>query len=293
MIKGGALHRANGGYLAIDARRLLLYPYAWDALKRALRAQYISIDEMAQEERAVVSATLEPQPIPLCVKVVIIGDPDTYYSLYAWDEEFRKLFKVRADFEAQIPWTEENLQKYAFFVAARCREENLLPFDPSGVAAVVEHGARDVEDQAKLSTRFADIADLVREASYWARREGHNMVTEADVCHALRERTYRSNRVEEQMRQFTEEGMIRVDTQGELVGQVNGLAVINMGDYDFGRPSRITAKTYWGRAGVLNIDREVKLTESSHDKGLADPDQLSAQPVCAGEAAIPFRQPRL
>ena len=268
MIKDGALHRANGGYLVIDAKRLLLYPYAWDALKRAMRTQCIRIEEMAQESRAVVSATLEPQPIPLQVKVVIIGDPDTYYTLYAWDEEFRKLFKVRADFEAYIPWSDENLQKYAFFVAARCREEHLVPFDPSGVAAVVEHSAREVEDQSKLSTRFADIADLVREASYWARREGHKTATEQDVCRAIQERTYRSNRVEEQMRQFTEEGMIRVDTEGELIGQVNGLAVINMGDYAFGRPSRITAKTYWGRAGVLNIDREVKLTESSHDKGL-------------------------
>ena len=268
MIKGGALHRANGGYLVMDAQRVLLYPFVWDALKRAVRTQCIRIEEMGQELRLIATSTLEPQPIPLNIKVVIIGEPQIYYMLYGLDEEFRKLFKVKADFESQISWTEENLQKYALFIAARCKEENLLHFDPSGVAQVVEYGARLAEDQEKLTTRFADIADLIREASYWAKREQHSLVTAEDVQKAAAERTYRSNRVEERLRELTRDGQIMIDTDGEVVGQVNGLAIVNMGDYQFGRSSRITAKTWWGRTGVLNIDREVKLTEPIHDKGV-------------------------
>ena len=268
MIKGGALHRANGGYLVLDARSLLVAPFAWDALKRALRTQLLKIEEMGQEYRSITTSTLEPDPIPLDVKVIIIGGPEIYYPLMAYDDEFGKLFKVKADFDVQIPWTEDNALKYASFIACRAIEEGLLHYDRGGVARVVEYSARSTGDQKKLSTRFSDIADLVREASYWAQKEGHELVTAEDVERTIKERIYRNNRIQERMQEMITDDMIMIDTTGEVVGQVNGLAVISLGDYAFGRPSRITAKTFLGRSGVINIDREVKLTESTHDKGL-------------------------
>lgn len=268
LIKPGALHKANGGYLVVDARRLLSAPYAWDALKRALRTNCVRVEEAGQELRVLVSTSLEPEPIPLRIKVVIIGDPQLYYLLYALDDEFSKLFKVKADFDYEIPWSDENQQKYALFIAARCRAEGLLHFDPTGVAEVVEQGARLVDDQRKLAVRFAEIADLVREASFWAKRQGHELVTADDVRKAIAEHTYRANRIEERIREMIADGTIEVATEGEMIGQVNGLAVINIGDYQFGRPIRITAKTYWGRTGVVNVDREVKMTEAIHDKGV-------------------------
>ncbi len=268
LIKPGALHRANGGYLVVDARRLLSAPYAWDALKRALRTNCVRVEEAGQELRVLVSTSLEPEPIPLRVKVVIIGDSQLYYLLHSLDDEFSKLFKVKADFDYQIPWSDESQQKYALFIAERCRTEGLLHFDPTGVAEVVEQGARLVEDQRKLAVRFAEIADLVREASFWAKRQGHDLVTADDVRQAIAEHIYRENRIEERIREMIADGTIEIDTAGEAIGQVNGLAVINLGDYEFGRPIRITAKTYWGRTGVVNVDREVKMTEAIHDKGV-------------------------
>jgi len=268
MIKGGALHRANGGYLVLDARSLLTAPFAWDALKRALRTGSLKIEEMGQEYRTITTASLEPDPIPLDLKVIIIGGPEIYYPLMSYDDEFAKLFKVKADFDVQIPWSGDNALKYASFIACRANEEGLLHFDRGGVARVVEYSARSTGDQKKLSTRFSDIADLVREASYWAHKEGHELVTAEDVERAIKERVYRSNRVQERMQEMITDDMVMIDTAGEVVGQINGLAVISLGDYAFGRPSRITAKTFLGRSGVTNIDREVKLTESTHDKGL-------------------------
>ncbi len=268
MIKGGALHRANGGYLVLDARSLLTAPFAWDALKRTLRTRSLKIEEMGQEYRSITTSTLEPDPIPLDVKVIIIGGPEIYYPLMAYDDEFVKLFKVKADFDVQIPWTDDSALQYATFIACRANEEGLLHFDRGGVARVVEYSARSTGDQKKLSTRFSDIADLVREASYWAQEKGHALVTTEDVEQAIKERVYRNDRVQERMQELIADNTIMIDTAGEVVGQVNGLAVVSVGDYAFGRPTRITAKTFLGRSGVINIDREVKLTESTHDKGL-------------------------
>ncbi|MGQ9491087.1 MAG: AAA family ATPase [Anaerolineae bacterium] len=267
-IKAGALHRANGGYLLLDARVLLRQPLAWEALKQALRNGRIRIEEMAQQLGVLATTSLNPEPIPLDVKVVLIGDPLTYYLLYAYDEQFEKLFKVRADFAEEMDWTPENEEKVVRFIRNRCAEFNLPHFDASAVARVVEHSGRLVEDQRKLTTRFALVSDIVQEAAFWAGRAGHALVTAEDVQKAIDERIYRSNQFEERLREAITDGTIMVDTTGATVGQVNGLSVIALGDYAFGRPSRITCRTFQGRAGVINIEREARLSGRIHDKGV-------------------------
>lgn len=266
-IKAGALHRANGGYLVLDARVLLRQPLAWEALKQALRNHRIRIEEGFQTGVLVV-ATLTPEPIPLDVKVVLIGDAETYYLLYAFDEQFEKLFKVRADFAVEMDWNTENELRIAQFVRNRVEEEGLLHFDIAAIGRVIEYAGRLVEDQRKLTTRFAHVNDIVREASFWASRAGRPQVTAEDVTKAIGERVYRSNQFEERLREAITDGTIMIDVTGAVVGQVNGLAVIELGDYAFGRPSRITARTFQGRSGVINIEREARLSGRTHDKGV-------------------------
>lgn len=268
MIKGGALHRANGGYLVLDAKAVLRYPLVWDSLKRAIRNKEIRVEELGQQLGLFSTATLTPEPIPLGVKVVLIGDPITYYYLYALDDDFQELFKVRADFGSDMDWNPENVHKYARFIHERCCEENFPHFNPEAVAKVVEYGARLAENKNKLSTRFAHVADIVREAAYWASRNGHELVRAEDVQRAVEERVYRSSYVEELLRERIADGTIMVDTKGEVAGQVNGLSILLVGDYSFGRPSRITARTFMGQAGVINIEREAKLSGKIHDKGM-------------------------
>jgi lon-related putative ATP-dependent protease len=268
LIKPGALHRANGGYLVLAVKDILSEPFTWEALKRALRNSEVRIEELASQYRLFTISTLEPEPIPLQVKVILLGSPMLYYLLYSQDEDFQKLFKVRADFAVDMDRTEENVQEYAQFIATRCAEEGLCHFDRAGVAKVVEYGSRLVEDQNKLSTRFGDIADLVREASYWATRNGHELVSSEDVEQAISEKVYRANMVEEWIQERIQDGAILIDTTGEVVGQVNGLSVHSLGDYTFGRPSRITARAYAGKGGVVHIEREVKLSGRIHNKGV-------------------------
>ena len=192
----------------------------------------------------------------------------TYYLLYEHDEDFRKLFKVKADFGARFDRTPETCHNYAQFIAARCHAENLPPFDREAVCRVVEVGSRLAGHQKKLSTRFGEIADLVREASYWASRRKGELTTGEDVQKAIDQQIYRSNRAEEQIQELIDEGSIRVDVDGAIVGQVNGLSVLSLGDYSFGKPSRITARTYTGQSGVVSLDREAKLSGRIYDKGL-------------------------
>ncbi len=267
-IKAGALHRANGGYLLLDARVLLRQPLAWEALKQALRLQRIRMEEMAQQMGVLATTSLTPQPIPLDVKVVLVGDPQTYYVLYAYDEQFEKLFKVRADFAVEMAWTAENEEKVVRFIRDRCEEFKLPHFDVSAVAKVVEHSARLVEDQRKLTSRFALVSDIIQEAAFWAGRSGRGQVIAEDVQKAIDQRVYRSNQYEELMQEAITDGAIMVNVTGAVVGQVNGLAVLSLGDYAFGRPSRITCRTYQGRAGVINIEREARLSGKTHDKGI-------------------------
>lgn len=267
-IKGGSLLRANGGYLVVDARALLRQPLAYDALKRALRHQQVKIEELGAQYSLIATTSLSPQPIPLEVKVILIGDPFTYYLLYAYDDEFQKLFKVRADFASQMDWTDDNVLKVARFIRSRCAEDRLPPFDLTGVAKVVEYSGRLVEDQRKLTTRFAHVADIVHEAAYWAQEAQREIVSGDDVQKALDERRYRSSLVEERVREAIVNDTIMVDVTGARVGQINGLAVLILGDYMFGKPSRITAKTFLGQAGVVNLEREAKLSGRIHDKGV-------------------------
>ena len=270
-IKAGALHRANGGYLLLDARVLLRQPLGWEALKQALRNARVRIEDLAQQMGVLAAATLVPESIPLDVKVVLIGDPETYYALYAFDEQFEKLFKVRADFAAEMAWTSANEERIVRFIRGRCEEYGLPHFDASGVAKVIEYSGRLVEDQRKLTTRFAHVADVIQEAAFWAgqaRRAGATIVIAADVERAIDERVYRSNQYEERMRELITDGTILVEVSGAAVGQVNGLAVLELGDYAFGRPSRITCSSYQGRAGVINIEHEARLSGRTHDKGI-------------------------
>jgi len=268
MIRAGSLLRANGGYLVLDAKSVVTQTFSWDALKRSLRSKEVRIEELSQQYSLVATSSLNPEPIPLNVKVVLIGDPQTYYLLYSMDDQFAKLFKVRADFAVDMPWNEESVMNYARFIRDRCNEEKLPHFQMDAVTRVVEYGARLVEDQRKLTTLFAAIADLVDEAAYWATRAGHDLVMAEDVKRAIDEQMYRASQMEERLRERIQDGTIMVDTSGEVVGQVNGLAVLAMANYWFGRPSRITASVFMGQAGVINIERESKMSGRIHDKGI-------------------------
>jgi predicted ATP-dependent protease len=268
MVKAGALHRANGGFLVVEALELLKQYFSWDPLKRTLKNKRIKIEEPGEQFRMISTVTLEPEPIPLEVKVVFLGSPWLYYLLYTYDPEFAELFKVKVDFGYHVARTQENIQAFARVLATSCREEQIRPFDRSGVAKLVEHSSRMVEDQERLSTSFGEILDVAREASFWAERVGHNHVTAEDVTAAIRARIFRSNRIEELLQELIIEGTLLIDTQGTVVGQVNGIAIIPLGDYWFGKPSRITARTFLGRGGIVDIEREAKTGGRIHSKGV-------------------------
>jgi lon-related putative ATP-dependent protease len=267
-IRAGALHRANGGFLVLHALDLLEKPYAYDALKRALLAREIRIEYPSEEPSLLPTVTLLPEPIPLDVKVVLIGSPELQRMLYEADEEFRKLFKVKVDFAPEMAWDDAAVASYVGFVSRCVRNGNLLHFDRSAVARVVEYGARLREHQGKLSTQLREIADLVTEASYWAGRAGHDPVRAEDVELAIRKKRYRSNYLEDHVQELIAEGTLVVASAGSAVGQVNGLSVIDLGDHAFGRPSRITATVALGRGTVRSIEREVAMSGPIHDKGV-------------------------
>lgn len=268
MIKPGALHRAIGGYLILDCREVLLNVFSYEALKRCIRNHEIKIEDMAEQFRLLATVSLKPEPVPLDCKIILIGTPLLYYLLYQYDQDFRKYFKVKADFDRMMENTWENVQQYARFIASKCAEEKILPFDRGGVARVVEYSVRLVEDRQKLSSRFLDIADLMREAAFYAGRETRDRVGVEHVELAIEARIYRSNKVEERIQELLEDGTLLVDTEDAVVGQVNGLSVYQMGDYAFGKPSRVTVRTYLGKGGVVNIEREAKLSGPIHDKGV-------------------------
>ena len=266
-IRGGALHRANGGYLVVEAKNVLANPMAWDGLKRALRNKEIKIEEPSQFYGLLATATLEPEPIPLDVKVVLIGEGRLYQLLHIYDEDFRELFKVQAQFVPDMSRDEGAAEGYARFVAGMCQAEGLTHFTAGAVARLIDEASRLADDREKVTARFAQVADLVREAAFWASRNGHELVQAEDVRAAVDERTYRLDYAAERFVRTVEEGVILIDTEGAVPGQINGLSVVMTGNYMFGLPSRITAKTFLGRRGVVSIDREVKMTGPIHDKG--------------------------
>lgn len=268
MIKAGSLHKANGGYIVIDALALLKNLFSYDSLKRALRNKEIRIEDVWEQYRLITTSTLRPEPIPLNVKVILTGTPLLYYLLYNYDDEYKELFKVKADFDIRMPRNEENIKKYAQFIALCQKEEELLPFHRSAVAKIVEYGSRLAEHQEKLSTQFSSIADIVRESHFWAKKDGKNIVKAQHVRKALEQRVYRSASIEEKLRELILEDVLIVETTGSKVGQINGLAVLDLGDYSFGKPSRITARTYLGKAGIVNIERETKMSGKIHEKAI-------------------------
>ena len=268
MIRSGALHRANGGYLVIDAREVLINPFVWDALKRCIRTGDIRIEDVLEQYRFMTMVTLKPETVPMQTKIIMIGTPWIYYLLFYMDPDYRKFFKVKAEFDSRLARTPEIMNDYALFVATHCRCEKLLHFDRTGIARLLEYTSRMVEDQHKFSSQFMEIADFIREVSFWAHKDGHTVVTGDDVLRAAEESLYRVNRIEERMQELYEDGTIMVDTDGAVIGQINGLSVIGLGDHTFGRPARITARVYTGQAGMVNIEREVKLSGPIHDKGV-------------------------
>jgi len=268
MIRGGALHLANGGYLVLQVEELLRNPFAWDGLKRALANRQITIEDVAERYGMMTTRSLRPEPIPIDAKVILIGRPDLYHLLQAYDEEFAELFKVKADFDTRMDRTDETAKDYAAFVCSVCAGENLKHLDSQALARIVEHGSRMAEDQAKLSTRFGEIADVIREASYYATVDDLPYATADHVRKAIDERFYRSNLIQERIQEMVERGTIIIDTEGQRVGQVNGLSVIDLGDIAFGQPSRITVSVGPGRDGLVDIEREAKLGGPIHTKGV-------------------------
>jgi lon-related putative ATP-dependent protease len=268
LIKAGSLQRANGGYLITDALDLLKNIFVYDALKRAIKDKKIRIEDVWEQYRLVTSVTLRPRALPFNVKIILVGDPRLYYLLYHLDSEYRDLFKIKADFDYRMERTKENLLKYASFIRTKCNEKNLKPFDFGAVAKVIEYSSRLAEHQEKLSARFSEVADLLREANYWTKRDNSDIVKLEHVEKALEEKIYRSNKVEKKIQEAIKEGTLLVSTEGSVTGQINGLSVLDLGDYTFGIPSRITARTYAGKAGIVNIERETKLSGKIHEKAV-------------------------
>jgi predicted ATP-dependent protease len=268
LIHVGSYANANGGFLVLNAHDVLMNPGAWETLKRTIKNREVRIEDQAEQFGIVPVAGMRPSPIPVNVKVIMIGSPLMYHELYSLDEDFRKIFKVKADFDTEMARDAQAFDNYASFISSRCHEESLLHFEPSGVAQVIEYGAWLVDNQQKLSARFSDVADIVREASYWARSSGQKAVSAEHVQRAVDEKCYRSNLVEEHIRNLITEGTILLDIEGTAVGQVNGLAVLDLGDIRFGRPSRITAKTYIGKSGVVDVERESKMSGKIYEKGV-------------------------
>ncbi|MBN1137772.1 MAG: AAA family ATPase [Anaerolineae bacterium] len=268
LIKPGALHRANGGYLLLDARKVLVQPYTWEELKRALQARQIQIGALGQMLSLVSTISLEPELIPLDVKVALLGDPVLYYALYEADPDFDELFKVQADFEDEMERTPENQGLYANLIGSMIRSAGLRPFDREAVARIIEHSSRLAGDADKLSTRMRDIANLVSEADYWAGQAGRDVAGAADVQRAIDAQVHRSDRVRERLRENILRGTILIDTEGSKVGQVNGLSVLQLGNYSFGQPNRITARVRLGKGEVVDIEREVELGGPIHSKGV-------------------------
>lgn len=268
LIKPGALHRANGGYLILDARRLLLEPFAWEGLKRALRARALRVESLGEALSLVSTVSLEPEPIPLNVKVVLIGERLLYYLLYQLDPDFRELFKVAVDFESSMDRAERSEVLYASLIGTLVRKAALRPFTAAGVARVLEYGARVVGDAGKLWLGLDGLTDLLREADHWAGAAGRSIVEAADVQRAIDAWVHRSSRPRERLQEEIARGTIMIATNGEVVGQVNGLSVVELGGFAFARPSRITARVRLGAGTVIDIEREVELGGPLHSKGV-------------------------
>ncbi len=268
MIKPGALHKANGGFLIIDARRVLLEPFAWEGLKRALKSGELKIESLGDSYRLISTVSLEPEPIELNVKVVLLGERIIYYMLCEVDPDFYTLFKVEADFEDEIDRNEPNQKMYAQLLAGLIKVNNLCPFDKEAVARVIDHSSRLVGDSEKLSAKTEEIKDLLIEANHWCGKNGKGLVRRQDVQRAIDQQEYRSGRIRDKIEESINRDYIFIDTAGEKVGQINGLSVAQIGNLIFGRPNRITARVQLGKGEIINIEREVKMSGAIHSKGV-------------------------
>ena len=268
LIKPGALHRANGGYLILDARRLLQEPFAWEGLKRALRSEQLRMETPGQVQSFISTVTLDPEPIPLNLKVALLGDPMLYYLLMENDPESRELFRVASDFDDQMDRDSESQMLYARLIGSLATVHGLRPLDPGGVARIIEHSSRIIEDGRKLSIQMNHITDLMREADYWAGKADREVMTNEDVSKAIDAEIFRSDRIKERTQEQIYRETLLIDTDGKQTGQVNGLSVYQFGDFAFGRPSRITARVRVGKGEVLDIEREVELGGPIHSKGV-------------------------
>jgi predicted ATP-dependent protease len=268
MIKPGALQIANGGYLLLSATDVLLNPAVWPTLKRAIKNKEVTIEEPYEQFGLFVPQGLRPQPMPIEVKIILIGDSNLYQMLAAYDEDFFEIFKVKSDFDSEVNRDTDNMLGFAAFISGCCEDCNLKHFDKAGVASIIDYASRLVSDQKKLSSRFSQIKEIVEESEYWARQENSKFVMDRHVDKAIEEKRYRHSLPDENLREMISDGTIMIDTKGAVIGQVNGLSVYSLGDISFGKPSRITCQTYLGRSGVINIERESHLSGSTHDKGV-------------------------
>lgn len=266
-IRAGAVLQANGGYLIVNALDMLHQPFSWDALKRVIKTAEVKIEDPG-EFYGFSTAGLRPQAIPVTVKIIMVGPPMIYHLLQAYEEDFAKLFKVKADFDTEVVRSERQDRQYARFIAKLCREEGLPHFGADAVAEVIRQGFRFADRHDRLSLRFSLVSDLIRESGYWARKEQHSFVTRGDVDAAIAHKRHRSNLAEHWIQDEIKEGTLMVDLDGDVVGQVNGLSVHQLGDYSFGRPTRITARTYVGTKGVIDVQREAELAGNIHSKGV-------------------------
>ncbi|MCW3992298.1 MAG: AAA family ATPase, partial [Candidatus Bathyarchaeota archaeon] len=268
MIRAGSAHRANGGFLVVPVEGLFRDPVVWESLKRTIANERLEIEEPAARLGFIVSRSLRPEPIPFEAKVIVIGDPQVYQLLYAGDKDFKELFKVKADFDTSMERDDENALQYAAWICGLCQKESLQHLDTSGIAGVIEYSSRLAADQNKLSTQFNAVADIVREANFYAKEDGAELITRKHINRALEEKVYRSNLVEKRIDEMIARNVILIDTEGERVGQVNGLAVLSLGDYGFGKPSRITASVGVGKKGIIDIEREAEMGGPTHTKGV-------------------------
>ena len=268
MLKPGLMHKANGGYIIFQAKDLLTNAMCYEELKRILRVKEIAIDNTMEQRSSMAMISLKPEPIPLDVKVILIGNASIYHTLLSMDSDFRKLFKIKVEFEETAPIDETNVNKLARFVHTFCEQEELPPLDKSAMARLVEFASRLAGDKDKLSTRFTDIGQVVGEAGTWAKLDKAKVVTKQYIEKALAERIDRIKKYDEKYTEMIKENTLLINTKGFLVGELNGLTVMTIGDYTFGKPSKITVNTYTGKGGVVNIEREVELSGSTHSKGV-------------------------
>ncbi|HKM60676.1 MAG TPA: ATP-binding protein, partial [Candidatus Bathyarchaeia archaeon] len=268
MIRAGSIHKANGGYLIVPVEELLQNPFSYDGLKRDLRDGNMTIAEPEERYGFLSVKTLKPQPIPLTTKVILIGSPYLYQMMFELDPDFRELFKIKAEFDTVMDRTESKVMQYAAWVCALCEKEKLKHLDGTGIGKLVEFSSRIVEDQYKLSTQFAYVADVIREANFYATQDNSDFITGEHIKKAIEEKVYRSKLIQEKIQEMIKRGFFLIDTVRERVGQVNGLSVMGMGDFAFGNPSRVTASIGVGREGVIDIEREAKMGGPIHTKGV-------------------------